>query len=355
MVDLIIKHFEADSYTALFNPQNGFFARIEDNCGSEIEWAQHGPELIDISITNKCSRECQICYKKSSTDGRHIAVKDFRHILEQARLMHVFQVALGGGNPNQHPDFEELLRMSKIDFGIVPNYTTNGWGLNQSTIMASRKYCGAVAVSAYYPYTQTEYAVSLLSENEIRTNVHYVLTSSSIETAIDWLNNPPSWLLKANALIFLNYKPIGRCADLELLANKNKNLSSFFNIATSREFPFSIGFDSCSVTGIARTSRVPSESLEGCDAGRFSLYISEELDVMPCSFMQLLDIDKPSLRFDSLLDIWQKHPLFTTTRSQLSKYTCSNCYATGICRCVCPIFPSISLCDRELDKAIATI
>jgi MoaA/NifB/PqqE/SkfB family radical SAM enzyme len=56
--------------------------------------------------------------------------------------MHAFQVALGGGNPNQHPDFIEILRLTREDYGIVPNYTTNGRGLSDTVLEATRRYCG---------------------------------------------------------------------------------------------------------------------------------------------------------------------------------------------------------------------
>jgi hypothetical protein len=36
---LIIKHFDNDRYTAVFNPRTGFFARMEDDDSPEPFWS----------------------------------------------------------------------------------------------------------------------------------------------------------------------------------------------------------------------------------------------------------------------------------------------------------------------------
>jgi radical SAM protein with 4Fe4S-binding SPASM domain len=76
----------------------------------------------------------------------HISLSDYEEIIRQAQSLHVFQVALGGGNPNQHPQFPEILRLTREKYGIVPNYTTNVRGRTPLVIEATAKYCGAVAV-----------------------------------------------------------------------------------------------------------------------------------------------------------------------------------------------------------------
>lgn len=58
-----------------------------------------------------------------------MSISDYKSVIDQAAEMGTFQVALGGGNPNQHPDFIEMLEYTRSK-GIVPNYTTNGLGLS---------------------------------------------------------------------------------------------------------------------------------------------------------------------------------------------------------------------------------
>jgi radical SAM protein with 4Fe4S-binding SPASM domain len=344
---LILKRFPKQRYSAMFNPHTGFFARIEDVGVSEPFWAHHGPELLDIAITNWCDRGCFFCYRKSNEAGQHMRLDDYRIVISQAKDMHAFQVALGGGNPNQHPDFEEILRITREDFGIVPNYTTNGRGLTDSVLEATKRYCGAVAVSAYAPYTETSTAIERLTKHGITTNVHFILSSRSIDTAISWLCDPPRFLTGAHALVFLNYKPVGRHPDERLLANRSNRLEEFFRLATTARLPWRIGFDTCTITGLARYGQAENVSLEGCDAGRFSLFVSEELKVYPCSFMVEAGYEGVPLRGTTLREIWQNHPAFVQIRAQHAKGGCVDCQTREHCLSGCPLFPQMNLCPSN--------
>lgn len=343
----IIKRFPSDHYTAVFNPYSGFFARLEDPDRPEPFWSEHGPELMDIAITNWCNRECPFCYRRSSQTGTHIRLGDYVRIIEEARSMHVFQVALGGGNPNQHPHFTDILRITRETFGIVPNYTTNGRGLTSTVLEATREFCGVVAISAYPPYEETIAAVDALRAHGVTTNIHFVLTSQTVNTAIEWLLHPPTFLQYANAIVFLNYKPVGRQVEHSLLLNRSARAAEFFDLATAKRQDFRVGFDSCSITGLARLGRVPTVSLEGCDAGRFSLFISEKMQVYPCSFMLDAGYQGASLAGSSILEIWQHHPVFRRIRAKHAERTCGDCTTHTQCLSGCPVFPEINLCPKH--------
>lgn len=344
MVDprLILNRYPQQHYTTLFNQKNGALIRMEDNKFEEPFWCSYGPELIDISITNWCDRECTFCYKKSSIQGKHLSLEDYEIILKQAALMKVLQVALGGGNPNQHPDFCELLRLTRDKYNIVPSYTTNGRGLSHEILTASKNYCGAVAVSAYEPYQETFKAAQILIDNGIRTNIHFLLTSKTISTAISWLTNPPLIFDHINAVIFLNYKPVGRNPDSNLFSNKSKDLSTFFRFA-EKKYRFKIGFDSCSISGVTKYMNISPIFIERCEAGRFSLYISEEMKMYPCSFMvgKIKGID---IRPDNMQCEWVNNQVFKNLREEIFISHCNKCTVVSLCSGGCPIFPEINLC-----------
>ena len=61
-------------YTSSFNPGTGFFARIPDKGEEDPFWSPHGPELMDISITNWCDQQCSFCYRSSNKHGKHMAL-----------------------------------------------------------------------------------------------------------------------------------------------------------------------------------------------------------------------------------------------------------------------------------------
>lgn len=340
---IIINQYPSQSYRTIFNQKTGFLVRFEDKLGIEPTWCSYGPELMDISITNWCDRECSFCYKKSCITGQHLDVDHYVAILEQAAKMKVLQIALGGGNPNQHPDFCEILRLTREEYNIVPSYTTNGRGLNEGVLTASKKYCGAVAVSVYEPFENSFITVQKLIDLGIRTNIHFLLTSRTISTAVNWLMSPPKLFDRINAIIFLNYKPIGRNPDTSLLLRYSQEVPTFFQLA-QRKHHFKIGFDSCSISGISNYMDISPIFTERCEAGRFSMYISEEMKMYPCSFMidKIKGID---VGVDNIQNEWVANEVFQNLRGKLNNPHCENCHALPICSGGCPIFPEINLCS----------
>lgn len=345
MVDsfLIVNHYPEQKYQTIFNQNTGLLIRIEDRNASEPTWCSYGPELIDISITNWCDKGCPWCYKNSIPNGLHMKLGEYERILIQAAKMRVLQIALGGGNPNQHPYFDEILRLTREKYNIVPSYTTNGRGLSDDVLSATKKYCGAVAVSAYKPYEETFVAVKRLIDHNIRTNIHFLLTSQSIDTAISWLENPNKILNRVNAIIFLNYKPIGRNPNPGLLAKNSDNLVRFFDLA-GKKYPFKIGFDSCSISGIAQYLNTSPVFVERCEAGRFSMYISEDSQMYPCSFMAntLLGI---TVEDNNIQNTWREHKIFNGIRGLQKSEKCTGCASFTSCSGGCPIYPEINLCS----------
>lgn len=340
----VLKHHSNQHYSTFFDRNTGFFVRCEDKGYEEPFWSNAGPELLDISITNWCDKNCSICYRNSHQNGSHMKLENYEKIISEAADLGVLQVALGGGNPNQHPQFIEILELTEEKYGIVPSYTTNGRGLTEEIIEATKKYCGAVAVSAYSPFEEMEEAITKLVQKQVKTNIHFVLTSESIHVAINWLKNKPGFLNKINALIFLNYKPVGKNKDYSLLLNKSNKLDELF-ILIDNQYPFKIGFDSCSVSGIIKYMDLDFDFIEACDSARFSAFISEDLQMYPCSFS--IDVLKgESLKNKSMKDIWIKSDCFEDFRKSLKENDCSKQDCFKNCYGGCPLFDGIKLCGK---------
>ncbi|MGR7776605.1 radical SAM/SPASM domain-containing protein [Klebsiella aerogenes] len=333
-------------YCTFFNSKTGFFARVPEKGQQEPFWSPHGPELMDISITNWCDKGCSFCYKSSSKRGAHMALNDYKNVIDQAADMGVFQVALGGGNPNQHPDFIEILKYTASK-EIVPNFTTNGRGLNDEILEATRKYCGAVAVSAYFPYCDISETIAKLVLKNIKVNVHFILDNNSIDTAIKWLREPPKFLAGINAIIFLNYKPSGRRVYESKMLRNSPRLDEFFELATSPRRRLKVGFDACCVSGVfARTNANPV-MVDACDAGRFSMYVSEDLKVYPCSFQSSLSGGDQLNDENTLLDIWTRSMNMKSFRSYFNSERCSGCAHKTTCMNGCPLFDQLVVCGNR--------
>ncbi len=345
--NLVIREYPEQHYKVLFNQRTGFFMRVEDDGYPEPFWAEEGPELLDVSITNYCERGCQFCYRKANTKGQHMSLDALNHVVAQAKKAGVFQIALGGGNPNQHPYFKDVLRVIR-EAGIVPTYTTNGDGLSEDILAATKRYCGAMAVSLYEPYMGYDEVFERIHSMGIKCNAHVILKTDTIDILTDWFKNPPNFFKWINAIVILNYKPI--ISGPNLIVNDVMKLQQFYR-AVANCNAVKIGFDSCSVPGIVSWMNVNSTLLESCESARFSAFISEDLRMYPCSFMANTDLFG-DLRLESLTDIWRNHSVFMTHREKLANNNCLGWKARNLCKGGCVFIPEINQCHcfKNIEK-----
>jgi sulfatase maturation enzyme AslB (radical SAM superfamily) len=198
-------------------PQNNYKAVYSD--GKTIRLALNPrkpitdleyPEFYDVKLTNFCQSGCPYCYQDSKPEAHYADVVEkiatyFGAMTENQRP---FQVALGGGNPNQHPDFIKCLEKF-CELGITPNYTTNGMGLTPEILVATKKYCGGVAVSCH-PHMDKVWrnAVRLLLANGVKTNLHIIISDKD---SIDRFKNIfDEHKETVEYFVLLPYIPMGR-------------------------------------------------------------------------------------------------------------------------------------------------
>lgn len=109
------------------------------------------PELVDVKITNKCSYGCEFCYQSSTPNGLHADWSNIQRIFNKLQDWGVFEVAIGGGEPTEHPDFADILEICWEDHEITPNFTTFGvkWLKDIRKVEAVKKYAGGIGVSVH--------------------------------------------------------------------------------------------------------------------------------------------------------------------------------------------------------------
>lgn len=81
------------------------------------------PEQMDLKITDWCDAACAWCHEKSSAKGKHGDVTAMLELLTQ--LPAGAEIAIGGGDPLSHPEFERLVT-GLAEHGLVPSVTVNG-------------------------------------------------------------------------------------------------------------------------------------------------------------------------------------------------------------------------------------
>lgn len=307
----------------------------------------------------------------------------------------VYQFALGGrGDVDQHENFEDILKVC-CENNIIPNFTSSGLGFTNDIAKLCKKYCGAVAISSYSRlkskrikfdansttheviknihnneyvgtdssipdgyiessdgltiyYEDKEYtnnAIQLLLNNNVKTNIHFVLGDNTIDEAILRLkyNLFPNGI---NAVIFLLHKPVGLGQKENMLSIDDDRLKEFFKLVDTNEFNFKIGFDSCSVPGIINmTTGINHDSIDTCEGGRWSCYITSDMKMLPCSF------DNQELKWaydisnDTIENAWNSKQ-FEDFRNHF-RNSCSKCSNKNMCMGGCPIRRQIVLCNRK--------
>jgi hypothetical protein len=123
---LVARKDEKGNYWTIFDRGDGTKIRFsfdKPNTKREVTKASV-PELVDLKITDHCPFGCDFCYQGSTHEGKHAdasLLNTLAFIL--GRDMHVFEVAIGGGEPTLHPKFVEILSSFR-HYGVVPNFTT---------------------------------------------------------------------------------------------------------------------------------------------------------------------------------------------------------------------------------------
>jgi radical SAM protein with 4Fe4S-binding SPASM domain len=335
---------EYPEYVAAFNPKTGMFMRAAKEGFKDPLFSAHGPELADIHITDYCPLNCSYCYRESdSSKSHHMAVSDFKDILE-AMSPHVFQVAIGGGSPQHHPHFIEILKVAH-DKGIPPSYTSNGIDMTPAIVKATKDYCGAVAISLHNP--KSLLAVESLLDQGIAPAVHIVLDANSIDKWAHELDIAKDkeglfggrW--KLYSCICLMHKPIGRGSWEQHPSKEQK--TNFVRALREYKGNIAIGIDSCFAPSlISSTPRknLPEHTLGPCDSACFSVFVGEDLTVSPCSFNLT---DKFNLNDYSFKEIWTEK--LRPYREKVIS-ACPECDMNDMCHS-CHVLPGINPCSKS--------
>lgn len=331
-------HFIADA-------QNGITMRWGATLDDNPIWAPV-PELADISISNHCSKGCSFCYKDSRINYEFMSLNDYCRVLDamcHPRYGNVFQVALGGGEPLEHPDFLRIIDET-CKRNIVPNFTTNGIFLTPDICLKLKNKVGAVALSVSSVDELDKTRLTMLADANIKTNIHYVLSSENLEEACQILQGHfNDYFIRVNAIVFLTYKPAGRAKARNVIKDGNSFSRFISMIADSSRVRPRIGFDACFVPMLLRYCNVPPQLIDTCEGAFFSVYIDHEMKVSPCSFSN--GKDAYSLRKYDFYEIWNNK--FAAFRDKYMNNCIVDCKAKNLCHGGCPYYPQITICHER--------
>jgi radical SAM protein with 4Fe4S-binding SPASM domain len=339
-----------NKFKEIFNPKNGFYLRtgVLDEQGKDTgknPFQRNFPSLLDVGVMGHCknSKECTIGCYQGKLAKPNMSLDTFKGIIDQCKDK-TFEVALGGfGSPNEHKEFEEIVKYARNN-GVVPNYTTSGIELTDEQIKATKKYCGAVAVS-WYRQIYTYSSISRFIYGGCKTNIHYVLSDRSIDEAI-WRLGHNSFPEGVNAVIFLLFKPVGCGKNSDVLHYSDPRVERFYSAIENNHLSFKVGLDACNMPGVINFSKkINPISTSPCDGGSFSAYITSDNFMLPCSFDNVTRKYAFDLNGYTIEEGW-KSEQFETFRNY-HRSSCPSCPHQNDCRGGCPIVKEINLCNKE--------
>jgi organic radical activating enzyme len=178
------------------------------------------PEFYDVKLTGKCRGGCEFCYMDSKEQDSHYNIsgidKFFGNMTDNQKP---FQIAIGGGNPNSHPKFIELLKKT-FELGITPNYTTNGMDITDEIIQATKKYCGGVAISCHSHLAQYwRNATERLLGNGVIVNFHLIISDK--DSVNNFITIYKEYKNKIDYFVLLPYITQGRAKQIDTVGSKN--------------------------------------------------------------------------------------------------------------------------------------
>jgi radical SAM protein with 4Fe4S-binding SPASM domain len=191
-------------------------------------------------------------------------------------------------------------------------------------------------------------AIKMLLDAGVKTNIHFVLGNNTIDEAITRLRYG-GFPKGINAVIFLLHKPVGLGKEDNVLQAGDPKVAEFFSLIDEGRFAFKIGFDSCTVPAILNyTKNIAPESIDSCEGGRYSMYITADMKALPCSFDNQEMKWAYDISHDSILNAWNSEQ-FNDFRSHFIN-SCPDCPNKTSCYGGCPIRRSTVVCARDTKK-----
>jgi MoaA/NifB/PqqE/SkfB family radical SAM enzyme len=300
-----MKKLTSPGYNYIFDTKTGLFMRWGNTKKDDPVFSPIGPEILDIEVSEKCSRGCKMCYKSNVSIGRNMTLETFKNIID--KMPTILQIAIGIGDVDGNPDLFPMMEYARSK-GIVPNITINGYKLTDKVLDDLARLCGAVAVSNY-DKDACYWAVKNLTDRGMKqVNIHQLLAQETKGQVLQLIEDYETdlRLQKMNAIVFLSLKQKGRGESYHRL--DDKDFENIVNICLEKEIRF--GFDSCTACKFTNVIKDNPNfenilpMIEPCESSLFSSYVNVAGDFYPCSFSEKGEGLNIENCIDFLEDVW---------------------------------------------------
>lgn len=188
-----------------------------------------------LEITNACNFDCPVCFAQSGTAKQdHLSLDEIRQRLIQLRDAGVRWVTLSGGDPTMHPQLEQIMTITRREFGLRPILLTNGLRLAEEPDFARQlKRLGLKKVQLQFDTinndtyrllrgrhdVQEKYnAIENIKRAGLRLGLIATITRQNLSELGDIMAFGVSLSPMLNSMVFQSVVPIGRYpSHLEIL------------------------------------------------------------------------------------------------------------------------------------------
>jgi hypothetical protein len=270
--DIIFKRDPTGHFITMFNRKTGTKVRTVTPIGQPPTYGVL-PDLVDIKITDRCYNECQFCYQGSTPEGRHAAFGELQTLIYNLKHMGVFEVALGGGEPVEHPDIVRILKAVRSE-GIIPNFSTRSSMLWSDDILAVvKETCGAVAYSTNNADAAISWLASARKSGIPNPTIHYILGLDPLDAFREFMTIMNAQRALYPTVILLAWKSTGRAFGMPQhpMAGWTDVVR---DLATDGNRRVTVGVDSFLATDVAEyLGDIISSKLYEAGDGKFSFYV----------------------------------------------------------------------------------
>lgn len=252
--------------------QNGNTTVIIYEDGTKIREYDNTPEIyfpesLDVKITNYCDLGCKYCHENSTIKGEHADLEKLKAVL--ISLPAGVELAIGGGNPLDHPNLIEFLIWCQ-ERGLICNITVNQRHLKKhlatlETLIEEKLIYGLGISIVNNHYKEIEYLKTLT--NNI---VYHLIAGVNNVSELDSLNS-----IGNCKVLILGYKNFGRGVNY-YSKEVDKNIELWQKQLPSYFGKFSISFDNLALEQLNIQSMVSKniwDSFYMGDDFSFTMYI----------------------------------------------------------------------------------
>ncbi len=222
------------------------------------------PESLDVKITNWCDAACAWCHEKSTKHGEHGDLGRTIDLLKQ--LPAGVEIAIGGGHPLSHPDFDNFVQ-ELSEHGLICNVTVNEFHFDNELDRIEKLIADGYVKGVGYSYKSKP----CTWEYEHLVN-HVIIGVHDYESLMD--------IIKVNKkVLLLGYKHVGRGVVWEdkHLEQVKQNISSWYRWLFKAVEKAHVSFDNLAISQLSPmrlfSTQAHYEKFYMGNDGHFSMYL----------------------------------------------------------------------------------